>query len=269
MNTKGKPLKSTLKFHHHLLHLILITGIILVTVGGATEAAAKIYWNHRIYPGVKVLNLDLGNKTQAEAQSYLETKLGHYQPTLSVNRKNYHLTPQTDGIDYNIPATVAIALSYGRSNWFAAGELVSAKTAQLPVYQVDLDKFKRFNTQISADFNQKPVDATVQIQAGQPIITSDKPGKGISSAQLLTALKQGANLGSSHLELVPQSLAAKIKAGDLSTTVASAQEILAKSINLTYNNQVFYPKCNRYWCLVSLCQQPPIIKVKPAWIRPR
>lgn len=101
-----------MKIYQIAIYLLGVMTVLLILV---TSAYAGAYWN-KILPGVKILEVDVGNKTGEEAAKLIEKKIQEYpfKVTLKYQDQEWIKTEKDLGVSFDIPQTINQAWSVGR-----------------------------------------------------------------------------------------------------------------------------------------------------------
>ncbi len=241
-----------------VLHYGQITLSVLILIAGIGDIVFKQYYAHRIYPGVKVLGYNIGGKTPAQAEQYLNQKVSAYSPQLVIGEQIYPLDPTKSGVSYNISAMVAVADQYGKHELFAPSALINPPDSLGTAYNVDQAKLKAFSAQIITTTRVDPKNATVKLQDNQPVVVPECDGAAISQNDLLVAMEIGLSKHYQSVDVALKSVPAQIKSTDLTATVVATKQLLAAPLTLTYQDRAFKPTSSEIASWVVFANDPQL-----------
>ena len=243
--------KSTTKSGKWLLFLVAIFFIVILGATAGYWTWEKNYEN-RIYPGVKIGNIDLSGKTEAEAEQILKEKIAELNQEgipFRYQDETITITPTVSsfsgGLAYNImdfdpKQTVNNAYSIGREKgfWLSLGEKFQTwrHTRSVP-FQFDI-KQKEVKKTLKKNFQDRetspsPTRLEVVNKTNHPLelqIKESRPGKVIDYSRGIKRLKeQLRNLNFSPIELSSQRSYPDIHKEDCQSLKPLAYQFLEKA----------------------------------------
>lgn len=190
--------------------VIASVGLIVLVLGGL--GAYTIYvngtvneWNNKIYPGVKVNEIDLGGKTKEEGKAILEEsfskKIEDKKIVVKVKNKDKEYDTKYSELDpkFEIDKAVEEAFNYGKdSSLFKKNSLI--KEGELNKHEIQLNftysdkKLNNLEDKIIKKFNIAAKNAKINIDNGGNIsIVPETVGYGINKEELDKNLKEKIN----------------------------------------------------------------------------
>ena len=166
-------------FNKKIIYLLL--GIIFLL-----SCADYFYYSQKIFPGIYVKNLDLGNKTLSEAEAILENlQLTFVGP--EGESKSLSLT--TMGIEPHIKETLFQSYQKGRERIWPfnyLGRLRMKKGVNIPLsYEIQQEQLSKSVDQLINNFNNEPQDAFFEIVDGTAVLNHEKTGFQVHKKKLL------------------------------------------------------------------------------------
>lgn len=221
-----------------------VGGGLFVLLAGA-QIALGSWYGGRIYPGVKVADVQVGGMQRFEARAALKGRTNNHTLAIKVSDRDYNLKPEEVGASYDINTTLDQAYLQGRDQWLVPLGIYHTLYQQHRLryaYTVDQKVLQKFIDKVVASSGQAPVDATVVITNGVPTVQPDAKGKAIASHDIETALSdQIADVGQPQAHLEPTVQVARIQAKDVAPAIEQTKQILAVPITITYQGKVFKP----------------------------
>lgn len=223
-------------------------GLIIVLCGSLLFY--QVTYANKIYRNVYVADIDLSGKTKAQALSIINKSLNDQlekEVTLVAGDKELKTKVSDTGLLLDTNQIVDLCFKAGRSNNFFEQLTDSAKTlgkkTQIPVKtEIDQKKYDDFLAIAVAQFNSNPVDASLTVSAGQIKEVAEQEGSVVNTDSLPEKI-----LGLSHeksdniIILDVEKTAPAIKITDFANTKIEAEAILAKKIQLSYENKTYTP----------------------------
>lgn len=214
--------------------LLLFLGIAMFT------GLASAWWlqGDVIMPGVQVFGVDLGGRTQLEAQDQLGILWQRPLILLDGNEQTWVASPQALGFVLNLEATTGQARTIGRTLDSLEGWLKSKGQITVePVYSINAMTTEAFLFAMKAQIDKPAVDAGLVIVNGRAEMTPAVEGQALNITATLNLIEQnpGIILDESRLLLVIDPLFPNIV--DTSDLVKSTNEMLST----VYTIEIFDP----------------------------
>ncbi len=205
----------------------------------------------RIAAGVRVLGVDVGGRTKAEARSRIEAESAMYLGRPVVLRAEGHeweLAASDLGVMVDVDATVDAAYEVGKEgNIFQRaaaqwGALLLGERFQQPKLMFDNARMELVIAQMAESIERPPVDARIEItptaDGGSVTIVPERVGLHVrvpESAELARSVLVGGLPAKSELLVEPAAPSAI--AADFQTAKAQAERAMAAPLTLTYENK--------------------------------
>jgi vancomycin resistance protein YoaR len=179
------------------LTLIAVSIIVLVNlIGMLVVAGYQVYYDRHIFPGVSVWGTDLSGMTPEQAAAALNGKFTYPQRsriTLRDGDKAWPITAGELGVRFDMERTVQAAYNVGRQGDIIAsiGQEITAWRVGIsvsPVIVFDQIAADRYLSQIAAQVDRPPLDATVRVENLQAVTTLSQIGRTLDKAATLDAL---------------------------------------------------------------------------------
>ncbi|MGL5379465.1 VanW family protein [Clostridium sp.] len=179
-----------------------IIAVILVSIIGynITISNKVKSWESKVYPGVSVYGIDIGELTKEEATEKLNKEL----PSVIMDKKLDVLVEDkklelkysdiTPSYDYNAISEEAVA--YGKNEKTSAKNKMINKAQEHEISAklvYDEGKLKEFEDRVKSEVNVEPQDAQISISSGNISITPDVVGKKINEEELHNKLVENIN----------------------------------------------------------------------------
>lgn len=221
--------------------------LLILAILGTYEVA---YWQ-KIFPGVKVANIDLGNKSKDEATNLLLQKINQTPKELifEESEKNYILTFEEIKLQFDVEKTVEDAFETGRrANPLTS--LVEQKTAwfshiDLPVrYKLDYQTLEEKNNIWQVGFYLPHADPQIKVireaKSKKIDIEPSKAGRELNREKLLWQIdKQLSRLDFQTNPIPIDQVTTEITQDQIETTKAKAEKLLNKSLKLSSGDNTF------------------------------
>jgi lipoprotein-anchoring transpeptidase ErfK/SrfK len=235
--TKNKPASSVKATLYAIFGVLAFAAVGLQLMLGA-------YYQGKIYPGVQVSNVSVGNLTRTQAVAKLSQSAKKFQLDLAVGSHHYKVAPSDLGTQYNLQASADTAYLVGRDEPLTILGLIKARHQGRVGYAFTVDKEAqdRFIDKVISETGEAPIDATVVVNNGVPQAQSDKNGQSVRKAELISALEEAiGGTVSSTIALAPKTEAADVKTADTAQAIEEAKKFMAVPVTLTYNDKTFKP----------------------------
>ena len=205
------------------------------------------YWD-KIYPGIKVLGINLSNQTQTQALTeisrYLDQKDFHQ---IEVQSDNQAWVISFDSIKFlpEIEMTIAKAYSLGRQEAFIKNLQTKWQAwhqgINLPLnYTLDEDSLREQIATFSAEIYIPTVEPQIKVSGQTIVIEPGKPGQEVDQRALLLQIKQQLqNYQANPIILPIIQLNPQLTEEEVEGTKKRAESLLGKSIKITVAGQVF------------------------------
>ncbi len=211
------------------LSIAMMFGLMMAVVGGAV----LFYNSPLLFPGVTVLDMNLGTQTKAAASTALQTNWQQQVIRLTAIDAVWEAAPSDLGMTLDVPATIDRAYAQGRSldSWqqfIANGGVVPVQ----PVWQIDMAVAGAF-LQAKADELTVPAqDAHIEIENGRVLTIPAVPGQIMDVTATSTWLSQnGAQVvENGRLDLITLPVAPTIT--DVSAIAEQATALLTTSVSV-------------------------------------
>ncbi|MGC9467541.1 MAG: L,D-transpeptidase family protein [Anaerolineae bacterium] len=198
----------------------IAAGLLVLAVLGALGAAVSVgaHYRDRIYPGVSIQGIDVGDLTVAAARSRLASALPvpkDLAVTIVAGEEVWDLTWARAGQSYDLDAAVDAAYQIGRDRPWWLGAILVLRPSQVsitvPISPADPARVQAYIEEIAAAVKIAPRNASLTILGGQvrsgPAHDGQELDVEAATAQTLTALREGAGRVELTLDVVPPAIA--------------------------------------------------------------
>lgn len=221
---------------------IALASLLLLTT--AAVAGLRLVHRGEILPGVTVAGVDVGGMTEEEARAALAPTVAAREAdvvTLTFGDTSYELAPETIGYAIDVEATVARAMTPGRTGdlpgetWRHVVAYWSEATLDL-VEGHDADALTSWIDQVSTDVEHDPFPGSVTADPDTLEVTTEPPSDGADVLEdetrevVLSALATG---GPVTTELPVEILPARIEPAHVEQVASQARRALAEPLTLT------------------------------------
>ncbi len=213
--------------------LVLIAAGVLIlaamTCAAGTLGVGLIYAGG-VLPGVQSGGVALGGKSEAGAAVALQS--GLQLIVVRDGQRAWKFDPATLGITFDTSATANAAYTVGRSNLFDALPGIFSHVDVPPVVSVDLNTLENGLRTATAQFEQAPVNAGVQVVDGQIQTTAPVVGRLLDLNATVAHVQQNAGgvLADGMLELVMQTVQPTVT--DATPILQQAKTLLANPLDI-------------------------------------
>ncbi len=161
------------------LLLATVIWMLLVMITAVLGVLGFAYLNDWIFPGVHVMQIDVGGVSRHEAASVLENAWSQQSVTLYAGTEEWHIGPQEVGVSLDVNQTVAEAYQFGRTatSWRQLAQTQS--TAIHPVVQMDGGKARNTLNTLKQQLDQPAVDAHIQVENGAAVAMPAAMGRSL------------------------------------------------------------------------------------------
>lgn len=236
MSKKDFPLK----IFPPLFIIVLIFGVFL---------SFQLAYLNRIYPGVSVAGIKIGNKSKSEAKNILAQKIKDSAPFKIVfkgpDSKTWEKNLSDLGFAYKIDETVNTAYQIGRQN----NPLISLreqgkawlKGTDLPfLYQINEKTTDNMINEISQSLFIPIINPQINISGKEIVIDPGKVGQEVDRRTIMAAVSQQlSSLKNDPINISLIQTNPQLTNDEIETTKKRAQKLLGKSLSLTFEDQAF------------------------------
>lgn len=236
---RGRSLRSWSWTRRRIVFLIV--GILVLFVGVAVALEFGLNAS-KVHPGVSVLGVDLGGKTEAQAAAELNELVHRSDQEPIVVRaedRSWPALPPALGRSVDVEGTVSDALAVGREDGF-----LSSLWSRVRLYfsprsvplRVALDPEPRdvFISSLAEEVDQPPVNAGLTFKDGRVEVVQGRDGLVVDRQALAAALADRlATLASTEIELPLVTAGPAIAAADTGEAVALARVMIGGEVKLT------------------------------------
>ncbi len=214
----------------------VVAGLGLVLALGA-QLSFQGFYADKVLPGVSVAGVDVGALTLGQARTKIAGVTQAYRLDLRIDDKKFSATPAELGITYSVEGTLEQAYAARR------GHLLPTSTVVLPLtFTVDKDKLKAYASGIAASIGTEATDATLVVKGNDVVVVPDKNGWSVDPAQLTTIITADAAApASGPVKLASTQQPARILAANVTPAVERANQLMAVTLKLTYQDRIFGP----------------------------
>lgn len=153
-------------------------------------------WKDKVYPGVKVLGVDLSGKTETEAKETLETEvmdlLKEHTLTITAKEKKFPLTLAQLDIVVDADKLTTEAINFGK-NLSDDEKLVQISKGTEKDLGISFghsdDKISSFVAGITKEVNQEAKNATIQRSSGSFTVTEHAEGRVVDVPKLVSDIQ--------------------------------------------------------------------------------
>src|SRR5258708_2732710 len=203
-----------------------------------------VFYIDRIYPGVYVVNLDLGGKSPNEVVTYLkENSKTPTEISLIAPTQTYKLNLADFNFSYDINSTASKAFNLGRSGniMFDAGEIFSSLISR-KYYGLDLKldetKLNQNLSIIAGQVTEDPIYPSVTLSNGKIVVQNGKPGTDLDIRNLRIQIGQKLSFSdNTPLTITPQIIDPSLSAGAIKEIETRFGKLIGKSIKTSFDGQ--------------------------------
>src|SRR5918992_1220807 len=181
--------------------LLLVCAVVAALVVGD-------YWMNygKIYRGVEVVGVALGDKTPEEAQQILEERTGGLEEIELAGPEDFTLSSDRLGLDFDAQTTVERAYAVGREGGILTRlyERVQATwgTVRVPLV-IDYER-ERLRNGLSGVFSAltvEPIEAGFEVNGSEVSVTQSRTGQTVEEEKLLDDIEAGLPQGQREYDL--------------------------------------------------------------------
>ncbi|PIS15124.1 hypothetical protein COT63_01615 [Candidatus Shapirobacteria bacterium CG09_land_8_20_14_0_10_38_17] len=172
-----------------VITITVVTIIILILIPLTYELA----YAEKIYPGVKIGQIDVGNKTPQTAKELFQTLINQNNQTLKIihpiSKQIWEIKPQEIDLTFNLENSMQSAYLVGRQGTLTK-RLTDKKRAWeekiniLPTYSFNQEKLNGQIAIIAAAVSIPTVSPKISLENGQIIIDPGQPGQELDQRRL-------------------------------------------------------------------------------------
>jgi len=223
-------------------------GLIIVVCGSLFFY--QVTYANKIYRNVYVAGMDMSGKSKSQAASLINKKFNdelNKEVILKAGDKELKTKVGDTGLTLDVNKIVSLCYQTGRSSNFFVQLKSSAKTLgtkiNIPIETlINQEKYDNFIEIAVAQFNSDPVNASLIVDAGQIKVVAEQEGTTVNTATLPeNILKLNDSSSEKIIPLDIEKTSPEVKVTDFSGAQTSAELILAKKIQLTYEDKVYVP----------------------------
>jgi vancomycin resistance protein YoaR len=212
----------------------MIVPLLLVVCVLVVALVAVDYWMNygKIYPGVSVGGVSLGDRTPEEAQRILEERTGGLEEIVLTGPEKFTLSSEGLGVGLNVRSSADWAYAVGRQgNIFErASDRIRATWGTVPIpLAVDYDR-ERLRDGLSGVFlalTVEPVEAGFEVNGNEVSVTESRTGQEVDEERLLADIEAGLPEGQREYEL-------SVVTDEPNLTTAEAEELKPTTLLGTY-----------------------------------
>ncbi|MCB8967654.1 MAG: L,D-transpeptidase family protein [Ardenticatenaceae bacterium] len=209
------------------LAILVFLAIATLIIGGGV----LLYESSWLLPGVSVLGIDLGGRSQAEAVTTLQNNWQSRTITLAAADHTWNVPPETLGISLDVEATVAAAYRQGRS-WgsLRQGLRYGLRFPVVPVWELDVEAARANLGALTNELQVQPVDAGMELVNGRFAATPATSGQALDLEATLRSLQlqAAAAVLNGRFDLITTTIAPTVT--DVSGVVEQANGLLGTAV---------------------------------------
>lgn len=236
-----------------VLEWVIFSFLTLILLLSASLLFYQRAYAGKIYRGVKVADIDLSGKTKTQAEALLQSRLTNILTKdiiLQVGSQTATAKVSDTGLGIDSKKIVAEAYSVGRDVNFFRQAYFSAETVFKPskvelATDFDQTKFNAFLAEKIPGLGVPAKNAELKIENGVVTIINEQYGQTPNTEDLAEkVLSIGAKKETSAsftIPLEPKQVAPTILAANLGGAKSTAENYLAKKVNLSYNGNNYSP----------------------------
>ena len=222
---------------------IALSIVVLAALAFASVTAAyAVLYGNKVYPGVSVLNTNIGGHSEDGAKSLIRSQMDNVaksELTIHYGDKKWSTTLDKFGLRYDVDKMVEDGFSFGRRGNFLeqfAGRvqaLLGGHNAQ-PAIWFDQAAERKVLTEIAGNINRPPVNAEVGLGSdGNVRVLPSQTGLSVDVDETLRQFEASFSpLSTRELDLVVHETKPDIVETDLAKTQLAGQAIIAKPLTL-------------------------------------
>lgn len=224
-----------------VLILLFLASLLFLLLPGSVIAFEAAY-AHRIYPGVRVWDVDIGGLSVEEAAAALESGLRFDRPLMTVRDvgKEWAVRPADLGVHVDTEATLRAAYQLGREGtWVDRGiaqiRLLLFGVTLPPVLVYDQRVTRLFLETLAQQLETAPVDASLALNGTTPVIVPARSGRQLNVEASLARLRHAImRFEPAEVELVWREIPPAVRDADVARREIEA--LLAGPLTLVLAN---------------------------------
>lgn len=237
--------------------LLVLVVFLLLVIGLSSFLNWRQKYQDKIYPGIKIGEIDLSGKTAVEAQEIISEKTSvilNQGLTFQYNGKMKNVEASINSfdtdlsypaLDFDVENTVNRALSFSKGGNYFSYLLFRLKPGEQkiiqPIYFLDEARIKPLLAEAFPELNIAPINSsfTLSSKTGEPVAGPEKVGKEINYDSAFSELKNNLDvLINLPISLKTHSKYPEVKIGDLSALEAEAKKIISSDgLKLNFKDQ--------------------------------
>lgn len=215
--------------------LVVVSALALFLAATLAVALALAVWFHSdlIMPGVFIGNVNVGNRSMADAAAALEANWEKQLVLLEGSDSNWMASPDQLGISLDSTATVQLAHLRGRSLRSIEKIVATGRpTPVQPLWSFDRASAESYLLELAPQIAHPAIDASVIIVDGRAEASPPAVGRELDIRATLAVLEQDPDqvLSNRRLHLATASVEPAVT--DVSSAVGAANELLANMITI-------------------------------------
>lgn len=215
------------------LLLSLGLALVLALFAAAAGGAVLFYNSPYLFPGVTVLDVELGTQTKAEAAAALQSSWNRQPITLTAVESDWTISPADLGLSPDVPATIDRTYEQGRT-WASWQQFIANRGAVpvQPVWQLDMTVADAFLQEKAAELAVPAQDARIEIVNGRVLTIPAVPGQALDVTATANWLAQNGVqvVENGRLSLITASIPPTIT--DISAIAEQATALLTTSVSV-------------------------------------
>lgn len=206
---------------------IITTCVIIFSLITIVFASFEVVYWKKIFPKVRVNQVDLGGLTLSRAEQKMAGSLVPQSLLLHWGTAEWSIAPQTIGLEYDLHQTVQLAYQTGRQNIFNWPKKVD------PIFSWQENKFQQAIASISAQINIPAREPEVQLNQGRVTIQVGENGQVVDEKLLRQRISLAiANLSANPIEIPVTQLQPKLSPDQAEIIRLRATKLLNKKLTL-------------------------------------
>ena len=223
-------------------------GLVIIVCGSLF--GYQVAYANKIYHNVFVAGMDMSGKSRSQAAAIINKQFNDVlseEVILRANDKELTTKISDTGLALDVDKIVSLSYQAGRSDNFFEQLKNSAKTlkvkADIPIEtQIDQEKYDNFLKIAVAQFNSDPVNASLAVDNGQIKEVAEQEGAVVVTDSLPEKILKLSNDNSEKIiGLDVKNTDPEIKVASFADAKSSAEGILAKKIQFSYENKTYTP----------------------------
>lgn len=203
-NSKDKLISKENINSKNIIFKVIISLIIIIAIGSMSIYGYIFMmvnkWEDKIYPNIRVYNLNLGELNKEEALEILDSKystlINKKSISLIYEEKNYDISYEDLEVNYNKEEMINQAINYGKDKGIIDKYKLIKSNYEIilnPEFNFNREIEETFLNKIIEDINVDKKEATISISNGNIKITNDVTGKKVNYNDLKSKLEYAVN----------------------------------------------------------------------------